>query len=169
MPWLRQRTTNGLKPQTTPGLGPRPGLLPGLRPAGRWLNPTRAKWLRLRKMTRRRSGMKPLPKPVAETTEDAGAKTKQDVRTASKEGDVTVNICNFQKLGTEQLESNSTRPPLFSIRSKPSPPKRAIIQDGRWRAALLSLQNCSERRVSRAPFRSGRNMPIRLMRASSPM
>ena len=34
--------------------GPRPGLLPGLRPAGRWLNPTRAKWLRLRNMTRLR-------------------------------------------------------------------------------------------------------------------
>jgi hypothetical protein len=37
---------------------------------------------------------------AVETTEDAGAKTEQDVRTASKEDDV-------QKLGTKQLESNT--------------------------------------------------------------
>ena len=43
-----------------------------------------------------------------ETREDAGIETKQDIRTESKEDDVTVNIYNFQKLGTEQLELNTT-------------------------------------------------------------
>ena len=41
-----------------------------------------------------------------ETGEDAGIETKQDTGTENKETDVTVNIYNFQKLGTEQLDSN---------------------------------------------------------------
>jgi hypothetical protein len=45
---------------------------------------------------------------VAETTEGAETKTGRDVRTESKEDDVTVNIHNLQKFGTEQLESNTT-------------------------------------------------------------
>jgi len=45
---------------------------------------------------------------AAETREDAGVETMQDIRTEIKQDDVTVNIYNFQKLGTEQLELNTT-------------------------------------------------------------
>ena len=48
-----------------------------------------------------------------ETREDAGIETEQDIRTESKEDDVTVNIYNFQKLGTEQLESNTSAASSF--------------------------------------------------------
>ncbi len=48
-----------------------------------------------------------------DTREDDGIETKQDIRTESKEDDVTVNIYNFQKLGTEQLESNTTAASSF--------------------------------------------------------
>ena len=48
-----------------------------------------------------------------ETREDAGIETEQDIRTESKEDDVTVNIYNFQKLGTEQLEPNTTAASSF--------------------------------------------------------
>ena len=73
---------------------------------------------------------------AAETREDAGTKTEQDIRTESKE------------------DASS-----FSIQSKLSPPRRAIIREGRWRAALLSLQNCSALSRSIASFRSTRNLP----------
>ena len=106
---------------------------------------------------------------AAETREDAGIETEQDIRTESKEDDVTVNIYNFQKLGTEQLKSNASAASSFSMQSKPSPPKRVITRDGRWRTGLLSLQNCSVRQLSRAPFRSSRNMRRRLTRASLPI
>ena len=42
---------------------------------------------------------------AAETWEETGTETKQDIR--------TVNICDFQKLGTEQLASNTTAPSSF--------------------------------------------------------
>ena len=45
---------------------------------------------------------------AAETREDAGIETTQDIRTESKEDGVAVNIYNFQKLSTEQLESNTS-------------------------------------------------------------
>ena len=47
---------------------------------------------------------KPNNTAADETREDAGIETMQDIRTEIKEDDVTVNIYNFQKLGTEQLE-----------------------------------------------------------------
>ena len=50
---------------------------------------------------------------AAEATEDVGTKTEQGVRTESKEDDVTVNIYDFQKLGTEQLASNTTAASSF--------------------------------------------------------
>ena len=43
---------------------------------------------------------------AAQATEDVGTKTEQGVRTESKEDGV--NIYDFQKLGTEQLASNTT-------------------------------------------------------------
>jgi len=48
-----------------------------------------------------------------ETREDAGIETEQDIRTESKEDDVAVNIYNFQKLSTEQLESNTSAASSF--------------------------------------------------------
>ena len=48
-----------------------------------------------------------------ETREDDGIETEQDIRTESKKDDVTVNIYNFQKLGTEQLESNASAASSF--------------------------------------------------------
>ena len=50
---------------------------------------------------------------AAETREDAGMETEQDIRTESKEDDVAVNIYNFQKLSTEQLESNASASSSF--------------------------------------------------------
>ena len=50
---------------------------------------------------------------AAETREVAGIETEQDIRTESKEDDVTVNIYNFQKLGTEQLKSNASAASSF--------------------------------------------------------
>jgi hypothetical protein len=50
---------------------------------------------------------------AAETREDAGIETEQDIRTESKEDDVAVNIYNFQKLSTEQLESNTSAASSF--------------------------------------------------------
>ena len=98
---------------------------------------------------------------AADVREYAGTEIEQDVRqdaiTESNVDDVAV-----QEIGTEQIKSNTSAPPLFSMRSKRSPPKRAIIRDGCWRTALLSLQNCWVRRLSKAPFRFSRNMPRRL-------
>ena len=48
---------------------------------------------------------------AAEATEDVGTKTEQGVRTESKEDGV--NIYDFQKLGTEQLASNTTAASSF--------------------------------------------------------
>jgi len=48
-----------------------------------------------------------------ETREDAGIETEQDIRTEIKEDGVTDNIYNFQKLGTEQLESNASAASSF--------------------------------------------------------
>jgi hypothetical protein len=55
--------------------------------------------------------MKPLPKPTTLKRlrrRKTLTKTEQGGRTESKEDDLTVNIHNLQKLGTEQLESNTT-------------------------------------------------------------
>ena len=61
--------------------GPRPGLVPRLRPAGRWWNPTRAKWLRLRNMISAEVRDETLAKTndveAAHATEDVGTKTEQ--------------------------------------------------------------------------------------------
>ena len=71
---------------------------------------------------------------AAETTEDAGTESKEDA-------------CSIFMTSKNSARSNSRRTPLrlplFSIQSKLSPPRRAIIRDGRWRTAFLSLQNCS--------------------------
>jgi hypothetical protein len=48
---------------------------------------------------------------AAQATEDVGTKTEQGVRTESKEDGV--NIYDFQKLGTEQLASNTTAASSF--------------------------------------------------------
>jgi hypothetical protein len=50
---------------------------------------------------------------AAETREDAGIETEQDIRIESKEDGVAVNIYNFQKLSTEQLESNTSAASSF--------------------------------------------------------
>jgi len=48
-----------------------------------------------------------------ETREGAGIETEQDIRTESKGDGVAVNIYNFQKLSTEQLESNASAASSF--------------------------------------------------------
>jgi Phasin protein len=50
---------------------------------------------------------------AVEMREHAGTENEQDVRAESKEDDVTVNIYHFQKLGMEQLESNTTAASSF--------------------------------------------------------
>ena len=50
---------------------------------------------------------------AAETREDAGIETEQDIRIESKEDGVAVNIYNFQKLSTEQPESNTSAASSF--------------------------------------------------------
>ena len=50
---------------------------------------------------------------AAEATEDVGTKTEQGVETESKEDERHVNIYDFQKLGTEQLASNTTAASSF--------------------------------------------------------
>ena len=77
---------------------------------------------------------------------DAMAKTNEDkVAEATKNDSAEVSGEAIAKTNSARSNSRRTplRLPLLSIQSKPSPPKRAIIRDGRWRPTLLSLQNCS--------------------------
>jgi hypothetical protein len=50
---------------------------------------------------------------VAKTNDVEAAEAMEDAGTESKEDDVTVNISDFQKLGTEQLASNTTAASSF--------------------------------------------------------
>jgi oligoendopeptidase F len=72
---------------------------------------------------------------AAETREDARIETEQGIKTEIKEDDVAVKIHNFQKLGTEQLESNTVAASSFldtlqAIAAKASDYSRWSLENG---------------------------------------
>ncbi len=103
---------------------------------------------------------------AAEATEDVGTKTEQGVRTESKEDGV--NIYDFQKLGTEQLASNTTAASSFldtvqAIAAEASDySRRSLENSSSFVAKLLGAKSFD------SVIQITRNMPRRPMRVSSP-